>query len=205
MKTVPTLLTVGHSNHEVDAFLDLLAHAGVSALADVRSSPYSKRYPQYNREELRHALDLRRIAYVFLGDELGGRPRTLDLYDAEGHVDYERVRQTDLFQQGVERVLAGLQEHTVALMCAEEDPLDCHRGLMITPAFVERGIAPGHLRRDGRIESTRAMEDRLLEKTRLHAELEPTLFDVPGEEERRSLLARAYRRMGRKKGYRLEE
>lgn len=205
MKITTALLTVGHSNHETDDFLDLLMYAGVSAVADVRSSPFSKRYPRFHREEMRHSLDRRGIAYVFLGDELGGRPSSLDLYDEEGHVDYERVRETPLFGRGMERVLNGLQEHTVALMCAEEDPLDCHRGLMITPAFVQRGIEPGHLRKGGAIESTRAMEDRLLEMTDLKARLEPTLFETPGEEERLRLLAEAYRIMGRKKGYRLEE
>src|SRR5439155_24000994 len=68
------LFTVGHSNLEAEGLLGLLRAAGVTAVADVRSSPYSRRLPQFNRAALEASLRAAGIAYVFLGAELGGRP-----------------------------------------------------------------------------------------------------------------------------------
>ncbi len=197
------LLSVGHSNHDMTAFLSLLHLNGVTALADVRSSPYSARHPQFNREELRRALDGAGVLYVFLGDELGGRPAARELYDDEGRVDYETVRGTDFFRRGVERLLGGLGEHSVALMCSEADPLDCHRGLMIAPDLVERGVAVAHIRKDGSVETTPELEQRLLAATRLESGMFDGLFADSAREERRRLLAAAYREMARRKAFRL--
>lgn len=186
------LFTVGHSNLEAEALLELLRGAGVTAVADVRSSPYSRRLPQFNRPALEATLRAGGIAYVFLGAELGGRPSSQELYDAEGWADYERVRRTDEFHDGLDRVSRGLRRYAVALMCGEEDPLDCHRGLMITPALKERGLSPLHLRRGGRIETTAQMEERLQNETGLGG-----LFAESLEE--------AYRVMNRRKAHRREQ
>jgi uncharacterized protein (DUF488 family) len=186
------LLTIGHSNHEPEAFLALLAGAGINAIADVRSSPYSRRMPHYNRPHLEALLRHHGVAYVYLGDLLGGRPVRPELYHAEGWADYERVRATPELARGLDRVVQGLERYTIALFCAEEDPLDCHRGLMLTPALKERGVAPGHVRRDGRVETTAQMEQRLQDATGLGSLFPETL-------------AEAYRVMNRKKAYRLEE
>lgn len=197
------LLSVGHSNHDWPAFVALLRGAGVAALADVRSHPYSRRYPYFNREPLKDGLREHGIAYVFLGDLLGGRPASPALYDDEGRVDYERVRRTAEFQRGLERLAHGLLGCTVAFLCSEEDPLDCHRGLMIAPALTEHGFTPGHLRKDSSIETNEAMENRLLRETRVGAGLLDGLFAaVLTEEDRQALLAEAYRRMARRKAYR---
>jgi uncharacterized protein (DUF488 family) len=200
------LLSVGHSNHTLERFLDLLREAGVTALADVRSSPFSRRQPHFNGPALAPVLRQADIAYVFLGDQLGGRPRPRSLYDEEGRVDYERVRATDFFRKGLERLLQGAEEYRVAMMCGEEDPLDCHRGLMITPALGEQGVQPGHLRRDGRIETTAEMEARLLSETGVGEGVIDGLFASQlDEEERRQLLAEAYRHMARRKAFQLPD
>ncbi len=198
------LLSVGHSNHTAVSLLALLAAESVTAVADVRTSPFSKRLPQFNQPELEMALRKHDIGYVFLGDLLGGRPARRALYDDDGRVDYERVRATTDFARGLDRLVSGLEDHRAAFLCGEEDPLDCHRGLMITPALVERGIIPGHLRKDGTVQTTAAMEEELLELTGVGAGLRDGLFaGVVSEEEKRQDLAEAYRRMARKKAYRL--
>jgi len=198
------LVSVGHSNHEWPVFVALLRRAGVTALADVRSSPYSGRYPCFNREPLAGALREEGIAYVFLGDLLGGRPGLPSLYDDDGRVNYERVRQTEAFQRGLEQLTHGLNGNTVAFLCSEEDPLQCHRGLMIAPALSERGFPPHHLRKDGSLESNKQMERRLLRETGVGAGLLDGLFAATlTEEERRSLLAEAYRCQARRKAYQL--
>jgi uncharacterized protein (DUF488 family) len=185
------LFTIGHSNHEPEVLLGLLQGAGVTAVADVRSSPYSRRQPHFSRGPLEALLRGGGIVHVFLGRELGGRPTAADLYHPEeGWADYERVRATALFQDGVLRVLRGLERYRVALLCGEEDPLDCHRGLMITPALKELGQAPVHIRKGGRLETTSEMEARLQEETGLGGLFAEGLAD-------------AYRLMNRKKAYRL--
>jgi uncharacterized protein (DUF488 family) len=199
-----SLFTIGHSKHELPRFLQLLQDAGVTAVGDVRSQPASFRYPQYNRPELEKSLDDAGIPYVFLGRQLGGRPPGLELYDEDGRVNYERVRRTRNFQQGLDRVCQGLEEHAIALVCSEEEPLECHRGLLIAPALVERGLAPVHLRGDGTQETTREFEERLLAETKVGIGLLDGLYaQAIGEEERQVLLAEAYRIQARRKAFRL--
>jgi len=141
-----------------------------------------------------------------LGDLLGGRPESRALYDDEGRVDYERVRETEMFQRGLDQLTRGLFGSPVAFLCSEEDPLDCHRGLMIAPALGALGFPPNHLRRDGSIETNEAMESRLLRATGVGAGLLDGLFAaLVTDEDRLMLLAEAYRHMARRKAYRLPE
>ncbi len=198
------LLSVGHSNHDWLAFVALLRRAGVTTLADVRSSPYSRRCPHFNREPLASGLREAGIAYAFLGDLLGGRPRQPSLYDEDGRVDYERVRRTEAFQCGLEQLMHASNGDKMAFLCSEEDPLHCHRGLMIAPALSERGFPPHHLRKDGSYESNEQMECRLLHETGIGAGLLDGLFAATlTEEERRSLLAEAYRCQAQRKAFQL--
>jgi uncharacterized protein (DUF488 family) len=185
------LFTIGHSNHEPEKFLDLLSAFSITALADVRSSPFSRRLPHFSRQPLEELLRRRGIAYVFLGGHLGGRPQSPELYHQEGWADYERMRQTPAFRVGLERVVCGLEGYSIALMCGEEDPMDCHRALMIAPALKEIGLPPRHIRKDGRLETTAWFEQRLLEEAGVGS-----LFA--------ECLADAYRLMNRKKAFRLE-
>lgn len=196
------LLTVGHSNHELPQFVKLLQRAGVTAVADVRSRSFSRRLPQFNRPRLVQALKDNGIAYVFLGNLLGGRPESMELYDGEGRVDYERVRATTPFQRGIERLIGAVDRYTVAVLCAEADPLDCHRGLMIAPALTERGVSLGHLRKDGTTESQAEFENRLLAETGTDAGMVDGLFaNLITDGERRELLAEAYRRRARRAAF----
>jgi hypothetical protein len=196
------LYSVGHSNHDWPSFLALLQQAGITAVADVRSSPYSRRLPHFTREFLEPGLRDVGIAYAYLGDQLGGRPEDPDLYGPDGRVDYEKVQKTFAFRHGLERLLQGLDRFTMAMLCAEEDPLDCHRGLMITPALRDHGVAPLHLHKDHSVETTPEMEARLLAETGVGAGLIDGLFaPLLSEDERRTLLCEAYRRRAARKAY----
>lgn len=145
-----TIFTIGHSTHPINVFVNLLRRHGVTALADVRSAPYSRRNPQFNREALEAALAAQGIRYVFLGRELGARPADPALY-VDGIAQYDRIAQTPLFDAGIARVLRGMQDHTIALMCAEKDPADCHRTHLVAPALVKRGVEVRHILADGMI------------------------------------------------------
>ena len=155
------VLTIGHSTHSAAAFIDLLQRHGVTALADVRAAPYSRFNPQFNRETLMGSLDARGIAYVFLGRELGGRSDDPACYDA-GRISYERLGRTRSFQKGLERVAQGATGHRIALMCAEREPLECHRCLLVAPALEPRGVPVTHIRSDGRLEPHGDAVSRLL-------------------------------------------
>jgi uncharacterized protein (DUF488 family) len=199
------LFTIGHSNHELDRFLKLVKDAEVTAIADVRSRPFSRRHPQYNRSELELSLPHHGIAYVYLGNKLGGRPEDTDLYDEDGRVVYERVRRTYLFQEGLNRLTRGLERYSIALFCAEEAPLDCHRGLLIAPALVEHGLFPVHLRGKGFQETTAEMEDRLLAATRVGEDFLDGLFaEQITPDDRKGMLEEAYRLQARRKAFRLQ-
>jgi uncharacterized protein (DUF488 family) len=163
MSELLEVLTVGHSNHTLEDFLRLLAQHGITAVADVRSVPMSRLHPQFNREELAEALKQAGIAYSFLGRELGGRPQDPSCY-LNGQVQYRLVALTGQFQKGIERVLTGARNYRIALMCAEREPLDCHRGLLVSPALEKAGVAVFHILADGSLEAHRDTMNRLLER-----------------------------------------
>jgi uncharacterized protein (DUF488 family) len=155
------VLTIGHSTHTYERFVELLQRAGITAVADVRTSPHSRRFPQFNRETLAARLRADGIAYSFLGEELGGRPKGRQYY-RNGVADYERMASAAAFQNGLKRVIEGARKYRVALMCAEQDPLDCHRCLLVARALQERGTTTGHILPDGQIVSHSEIEERLL-------------------------------------------
>ncbi len=146
------IYTIGHSNHPLESFLELLKAHGIEVLVDTRSSPYSRYAPQYNRESLKASVEERGVRYLFLGEELGGRPQGLEYYDEDGHVLYGRVAESAFFREGIQRLEKGVRPYRVALLCAEENPQGCHRKLLVARVLRERGVSVYHIRGDGRIE-----------------------------------------------------
>ncbi len=153
--------TVGHSNHTMERFEKLLRRHRVTAVADVRSAPWSRRQPHFNREELAPSLAEVGIAYVFLGRELGGRSDDPSDYE-NGRVRYDRLRAKPAFQAGLERVVRGVASQRIALLCSEKEPLDCHRTLLVADALASRGVAVEHILADGSVEPHAETMDRLL-------------------------------------------
>ena len=156
-----TVLTIGHSTHALEAFVALLQRHHVTAVADVRSAPYSRFNPQFNRDSFADALDAQGIRYVYLGDSLGGRSGDPACYE-DGRIRYDRVATTESFKRGLARVVHGAAKHRIALMCAEKEPLDCHRTLLVARALDERGVDVAHIHAGGGLERHREAMDRLL-------------------------------------------
>jgi uncharacterized protein (DUF488 family) len=148
----PVVYTVGHSNVSQQAFIALLKAHEVGVLVDVRSVPHSKFVPHFKAAALKPAVAAVGIKYLYLGRELGGRPRDQRFYDSGGHVCYDLIAETPQFREGIERLLRGIHEHRVALMCNEENPAQCHRRLLVGRVLAERGVTVLHIRRDGRIQ-----------------------------------------------------
>jgi uncharacterized protein (DUF488 family) len=179
------LFTIGHSNHPIERFLALLREHGVDAIADVRSRPYSRFVPHFGKERLARRLEDEGCAYLFLGQELGGKPAQGD--PAHARLDYyARVREPS-FQSGIETLLDAVAARRVALLCRERDPLDCHRLHLICRHLRPRALDIRHVLPDGKVETQQATERRLLE--RAGATELPLFQGAAGDDE---ALARAY-------------
>ena len=188
------ILTVGHSSHPPPAFLNLLLRHGVDEVADVRSAPYSRYAPHFNHDALRALLDDAGIAYAYLGGELGGRPADRACYDAAGRVIYDRVAETDAFDDGIRRLIRNADERRIALLCTEKEPLECHRTLLVARHLAQRGVAVAHILADGQLETHAAAISRLLEIHRLPPQGD--LFRTPDD-----VIAEAHHRQAQKFAY----
>jgi uncharacterized protein (DUF488 family) len=159
--TGDTIYTIGHSNHSIEEFISLLNRHGITAVVDVRSEPYSRFNPQFNKEPLEGALATHGIAYVFLGEELGARPVDPTCYE-NGQVNYERLASSDKFRRGLERLRQGHEKYRIAIMCAEKEPLDCHRTILICRHLRGLGVNIKHILHDGSLEDHRQAESELI-------------------------------------------
>jgi uncharacterized protein (DUF488 family) len=143
------IFTIGHSNHPIEKFLALLTQHSIQVVVDSRSHPHSKYVPHFDREPLSSCLESHGIGYISMGDELGGKPPEAQYYDAEGRVLYYRIAESELFKAGISRLLNGSRESRVAVLCSEEDPVHCHRRLLISRVLTENGIVVQHIRGTG--------------------------------------------------------
>jgi uncharacterized protein (DUF488 family) len=153
----PIIYSIGHSDHDLPDLIALLRRHDVSTVVDVRSQPYSRWVPQANRETLARALEEAGLAYIFMGDVLGGRPTDPALYASDGALadpsavrpTYDLIAASPAFQEGLGRLLELARANTVAMMCSEGDHRHCHRALLITPQLLERDARVIHIRPDG--------------------------------------------------------
>jgi hypothetical protein len=157
------LFTIGHSNHEIASFMLLLKKHNITALADVRSHPYSRFLKHFNQSILSNALKNEGIYYVFLGKELGARPSSQECY-VNGKALYEKIAKTSAFNHGIERILQGVKKQRIALMCAEKDPLECHRAILICQHLRPWDLDINHILKNGDLESHNHLEERMLNK-----------------------------------------
>ena len=164
--------SVGHSNVSADEFLRVLERFKIDVIGDVRTTPRSGFVPHFDGQPLASTLRKHEVNYVFLGDTLGGRPRGDEFYDDRGYVLYYRVAETAEFRAGLTRLMGGARQHTVAMMCAEEDPAACHRHRLIAHALERAGVRVINIRHDGTTESTADVDRRILR------EAQSGLFEV---------------------------
>jgi uncharacterized protein (DUF488 family) len=159
-----TIYTVGHGALDLNDYLALLQESGIEQLVDVRSAPYSRYVPHFNREQLEATLQQHGIEYRYAGEHLGGRPTEARFFK-NGEiptgskpnylrlVDYPAMQQTDAFQTGVSRLTELARTLTTAIQCSEENPLKCHRHFLIADWLVKEGWTVMHIRHDGSAEN----------------------------------------------------
>jgi uncharacterized protein (DUF488 family) len=151
MQLASVVWTIGHSNHTFERFNELLRSEGVECIVDVRSYPYSRIAPHFNREELAVALRGVGKRYLFLGEELGGRPSREEHYDEHGHARYDRMAEQPAFGLAIQRLLCGCREHRIALLCSEGKPHECHRRLLVGRVLADNGVHLRHILPSGAI------------------------------------------------------
>ncbi len=184
-----TLFTIGYSGRSIDNFIALLKQHRITALCDVRSVPYSSRNPQFNRELLKKVLKSHNIKYVFLGEELGAKPKDPSFY-VNAKTLYHKIAESNLFKNGLERIRLGIQKgYVLALMCAEKDPMACHRSILICRNLRDRLIDIRHIIDHDTTETQADLEKRLVEQLRLY----PDLFK---DTDPNALIERAYEIQG---------
>jgi uncharacterized protein (DUF488 family) len=189
----PTIYTIGHSNHSLDEFVALLRRHGITAIADVRSQPYG-RLDHFDRENLAATLQEAGIEYVFLGEQLGARRQDRECYE-EGVALYERIALLPAFQDGLARLRRGAAKYRLAIMCAEKEPLDCHRAILISRCLKSAGTQVMHILADGALEDHACAERRLVRELDIRRTLfEPDLTEC-------DLIQRAYSQRGREIAY----
>jgi uncharacterized protein (DUF488 family) len=167
--------TIGHSNHPIERFVALLKAGGVERLVDVRSMPWSRRFPQFGRERLAKSLAEAGIDYAWEGEALGGKPK------AGG--GYDDAASRPEFKDAIGRLIAERANTSLCLMCAEKEPLDCHRTVLVSRRLAERDVPIEHLLADSTMKPHAEIEDALLKKAGGGADL---------FEDREARLARAY-------------
>ena len=173
----PKIYTIGHSSHSIEYFYDMLDEYGVNCVVDVRSFAASTYNPQYNKEALSSFLKSKKINYLHFAKEFGARHTSPSLLDEDGKIDFEKVRKTASFKEGKDRLWKGVASgFTIALMCSEADPLDCHRFSMISVALDQDGFYVNHILKDKTLASNKDLESQLLKK--YHKKLPvPNIFE----------------------------
>ena len=167
-----TLLTIGHSNHGLNDFMNLLSTNKIELVIDVRSAPYSKIYPHFNRESLESSLTKNSIKYLFLGDSVGGRSNSIDDY-SNGRVVYKKLAEKKEYISSINLIISLSSQHKAVLMCSEKEPLECHRTLLISRSIEASKVKVLHIHRNGKIESHEEAIERLLRIWNLDS---PSLF-----------------------------
>jgi uncharacterized protein (DUF488 family) len=207
------IFTIGHSNHSIDTFVALLKKHGITAVADVRSHPYSRYLPHFSQSALKSALLNAEIQYVFLGRELGARSADETCY-IDGKAVYEKIAATELFSQGIERLIKGSQKYKISLMCAEQDPIECHRAVLVCQHLRKFDLDIHHILKNSELESHQDLEDRMLVLHKLSQSEskkvtpkqlslfdEPEVTEVIEQRSREDCLQEAYKLQGDKIAY----
>lgn len=195
------LYTIGHTNHSHEEFLKLLKQHSITYLLDVRSTPYSQYTCQFNKDVISEALVANGIKYYYMGKFFGARPDDKSLYTSDNYLDFEKMRSSELFKKGLDNVMKGLDEgNNIVLMCTEKDPMDCHRAIMVSRGFALKGIEVNHILPDGKLQSQKELDERLLNlyySDRNQISFLSNISEIPEED----LLVEAYKKRNAEIGY----
>ena len=200
------IYTIGHSNYSVEKLLDMLKIYEIDCVIDIRGTPYSKYNVQFNKETIRKTLTDRGYLYIYMGKEFAVQRMNKSSYTKEGYADFEKSMRDEHFLEGIKRLKNGLNKgYKIALMGAMQDPINCHRAILVGRALREKGFNVKHILHEGTLASQEELEERILEKyfsTRNQLTIDALLGQEPTKEE---LIIESYRKSNREIGYRVEK
>lgn len=200
------IYTIGHSNYSVEKLIDMLKIFNIDCVIDIRGTPYSKYNVQFNKETIRKTLTDRGYLYIYMGKEFAAQRMNRSSYTKEGYADFEKAMRDEHFLEGIKRLKNGLNKgYKIALMGAMQDPINCHRSILVGRALREKGFDVKHILHEGTLASQDELEERILEKyfsTRNQITIDALLGQEPTKEE---LIIEAYRKSNREIGYRVEK
>ena len=198
MNNAKTIYTIGYAGFPRDSFVEELKNNDVSVLIDVRSSPFSSYHTEYDMNVLQAVLNNNNIYYRNYAKEFGARQENLSLYSTDGYLDFEKVAESADFQNGVAKLSESIKQGYVpALMCAEKNPFDCHRAILVARAFYERGYNVVHILPEGKTCSQSDINEELLDKYFPDREQFSLFEDV----QENDMLKRAYKFRNKEIGY----
>ncbi|MCT4605739.1 MAG: DUF488 domain-containing protein [Marinisporobacter sp.] len=196
------IYTIGHTNYSIENFVKLIRLYNINCIVDVRSTPFSKYTPQFNRKDLKITLNQKGVHYIYMGIEFGARRNEQYLYTSQGYLDFEKTIKNKVFLQGVRRLVDGCEKgFNISLMCTEKDPFDCHRSIMVGKGLKDNGFDVKHIFPNGNVQTQEQIEQRLLDKyfkNRFQVSLE-SFFEKQMDEE--EMIAEAYRKRNKEIGY----
>lgn len=145
------IFTIGHSNHDLLDFLNILKRNKIQVLVDVRSDPYSRYAPQFNKNDFQRHIEAAGIIYRYSGHSIGGKPKDMSLYTPSGSPDYDKLALTDAFQSELRAVVELAETKRVVIMCSEADPMSCHRERILSQVLRSWDVEVKHIMPDGNV------------------------------------------------------
>ena len=199
------IFTIGHSNYNVEKLIDMLRYYNINCVVDIRGTPYSKYNVQYNKETIRNTLIKEGFVYIYMAKEFAAKRDNKESYNKEGYSDFEKVIYEDDFKNGIERLKNGCEKgYRIALLGAMQDPIRCHRSILVGRALVENGFNVKHILDDYSIVYQTDIEKSLLEKyfeDRNQMTIDYILGTNKSEKE---MIEESYRLANKEIGYRIE-
>ena len=198
-----SVFTIGYAAFNIDDFIEILKNNKISHLIDVRSNPMSEYFQDFNSFNLEPKLKQHNIIYENLALEFGARQENKEFFSEKGFVDFEKFTQSEQFRNGLIKIKNGLSQGTnFVLMCAEKDPINCHRSIMIAHAMQKEEIEVLHIMPDKLLQQQSKIDKRLLE---LYFSARNQLNLFTGNSDEQELIVQAYKKQNEKIGYRLEQ
>ena len=195
------IYTIGYSGFpDVRDFVSTLKQYGIQILIDVRSSPFSTYFESYNKDQLARILRENGIYYANYARQFGARQEDLSFYK-NGRLDFELFSQSEQFLDGVQSVERS--QAVIAFMCAEKHPSECHRAILVTRAFNERGHEIIHIKPGDITLSQSDLDQELLDKY-FPNRAQTSLFEE-NEKTEAEYIADAYRLRNDEIGFRMED
>ena len=199
------IYTIGHSNYTMERLIDMLEYYNINCVVDIRGTPYSKYNIQFDKETIRYTLTNAGFVYIYIGKELAAKRIRKNSYNNEGYSNFEEVIKEEEFKRGVERLKNGCEKgYKIILLGAMQDPIRCHRSILVGRELVKNDFDVKHILDDYSIVTQDDIEEMLLNKYFSNRN-QITIEDLTGNSlNNEEMINEGYKLANREIGYRIE-